>query len=156
VDVGLVPAQNIDWLYFLRQGKCFRFGSTLGPSVGVNSQCQLLNPVGSGVTSIVHRIKAAIGTTDFVFLQDSGTPLTTLVGSGRNLSLGGTVSVCKIRTDLVASFPGSQVTKVQLLANTTYPIADDWVALLGAGQGLVLEPSSVNVQIDYEYEWVEF
>lgn len=153
--VGAGPAQNLDWLYEVRNGRAFALGTTRAAAVAAISEVQLFNPIGSAVTIFLFNWLTAVGAATSVDLRIYNTALATLFGNGVNLKIGGAVSVGEIRTAAPAAQDGTFVTSVVGVANQTLPRWPDWMLELGPGEGALLAPNIVNTALSAYALWVE-
>jgi hypothetical protein len=153
----LVPglAQNLDWAYYLRQGKAF---SAIGAQTAVggqNSHVQLWNPAASGVVLLVYNLTIATPAAGFVFGGTYNAALTTQNNQGRNLLLGGANGVCYTRTQSNAGGLPFNAKMYAVPANTNTLPPLPWICVVPQGQGLTFYHNTVNVELDLEFTWVE-
>jgi len=156
VRIGSGPFTNLDWLYELRNGRAFGQQGSSGPSVGNLSHVQLLNPAASGVTIILHRIyyraaAAALLRTNFFNTALSGAPV-----AGVNLNNGGAAGLGVVRTEDNAAEQGTRFRLLGRPADDTGAPSEEWICVLGAGEGVLVVPSGTNLGISISWEWVEF
>lgn len=149
-------ALNIDWLYEVRNSRAFASHPGLAAAVGTLAALQILNPPASGVTVVVYEIYPSIVASGQVNAQLSNTALATLYGTGFNMNAGAAVSVATLRTEQLAGPPGNRIGLMTLPANETRRIGPQWLAVLGAGEGLVALPVETNRAIEASFYWVEF
>ena len=154
--IGSGPFLNVDWLYEIRNARGFTRGVSLAASVGNLSEIQLFNPAGSGITTIVHRFFASPSPAQVVNLRQFNTGLATLVGTGFNLNVGGAAAVSEIRTANPAAASGTFWAPIPLDSVTELLIVQEWHAMLGAGEGILLSTDVANVALRVRFEWIEF
>jgi hypothetical protein len=95
------------------------------------------------------------GIVNIIRLTIYNTALSTLVGNGANLLVGGTASSAELRTQNNASQLGTQVGNLRIPQNAPiFPLADDWSFELGAGEG-VLVVGDVDIETRVIYQWIE-
>ena len=156
MDTGLPVAQNIDWLYYLRQGKCFFGGTTLAASVGNVSIVQLFNPVASGLTILLRMYSMSVDVAGAVVTGEYNVALTTNAGNVGPLLFGGAAPVGQIRTQNPVGNLGGTRWPIDLLASTVFVTQPDWYALLPAGQGFNLQTLATNTRLRVGVLWAEF
>ncbi len=144
------------WITELRAGRCFSQGSVIGPVAGQNSHIQLLNPAGSGVTAIVYSLTpACITTATDAEMRRHDTALTTAIGNGTNLLVGGAAGQCQVRGQNNAGVLGSTVFWRLRLAAGVYQFVNWWSAELGEGEGILIALMTVNVANVCSFWWNE-
>jgi hypothetical protein len=146
---------NVDWLYYMRQGKGFGRGASLAASVGNIGHVQLLNPAASGVTILLKNILVGAQAQQAPTLRTYDTALATLVGAGVNLSLGGAAGQGVIRTDVPAAGVGTLMYPFELPAFQNLNPFGDWIAVLAQGKGILVQGGAANLLIDCTFCWVE-
>jgi hypothetical protein len=158
VNTGLtvsVSANTERWLSELRAGRAFG-GRAYQPNVAAQfARAQLLNPVGSGVTIIARLAVFGSSFAASVNVGHYNTALATLVATSRNLLSGGAAPVAEIRTETGVASVGSQLFAATVLANTSLQLNAEWLTELGAGEGLLFEESTVNLDLLVGILWME-
>lgn len=149
------PSISRDWLAEIRNGRAFETGGGQSGVALQFSELQLLNPAGSGVTVTIHRVVGTIGGVSSLFYRTHGTALATLIGNGVNLQIGGAASAAQFRSETVAAIDGTVIRAVDVLANTPVYLAEEWDAVLGPGEGVLVAGATANTRITATFEWVE-
>lgn len=144
-----------DWWYEqIRAGRAFYAGTQQG---GASTNCvQLHNPVGSGIIVVVRSLIGGPGAvTTAMQVRRQDTAILSSV-SGVNLLAGGAASVANLRFESRAA-PGGTVVAVYPAggANVGFRYLQEWSYELGAGEGVMLNPASANVDCIATYEWIE-
>ena len=151
-DIGFVRPF---WLSEIRAGRAFTRGRRLAASGGNFGEIQLINPAGSGITVIVHRLVGSMQTSAQIQIRQHNANLLTDVGTGFNLLSGGAASVAHIRTAIPAALDGTLNIERRVLTAVNEEWLRDWAYELGAGEGIFIAPNSVNVELAMAYEWIE-
>ena len=143
------------WLNEIRAGRAFMSGTAIGASGGNYSHLQLFNPVGSGITIIVYAIFVSTLSAGRVHKRTHNTALSSLSQTGTNLLAGQSAAIGEIRSESPAALQGTRVMDFSTLAQTLQEITRGWTFELGAGEGVLVVPNAVNVQIEANYYWIE-
>lgn len=144
------------WLNEIRAGRAFVQGDFVGASGGVFSHLQLINPAGSGITVIVHRIGVSVTVSGGVQVRVHNTALANLSGAGTNLLSGDTAGIGEVRNSQTAGVSGTSTATLRITSERPVPFPSDWFFELGAGEGILLVPTAVNIGLAATYEWIEF
>ena len=143
------------WLNEIRAGRAFTRGGTQLAVGGEFSHLQLFNPVGSGVTILVHRAQAAVNSTNITSYRILNVSTGALVGVGVNLLSGQAAGVGQVRSFSNVALQGTQARILQVNQVDFLDWVKDWDFELGAGEGIALAVDAVNVRIDAYLDWIE-
>ena len=143
------------WLNEIRAGRAFTGFSHLGPTASNYSHVQLINPSGSGITVTIREILIWCDTADLILFSTHNTALSSLSMAGINLLAGGTAGTGTVREENNVAQQGTSMERLQILANTPTFIVTDWHMELGAGEGVLFVPGTVNQRMGMAARWTE-
>jgi len=137
--------------------RAFIFGDFIWGTAGTYSTMQLINPSGSGITAFIDGIS---GTTSnlagSVKMIYHNTPLTTLIGVGKNKYYGEADAVCQVRQENAGSLISASA--LNWGYSTDLSIHDITLTdpiILIPGSGIVLQCYATNVNMIYNFQWRE-
>ncbi len=146
---------NVDWLYSIRQARGFVGHGQQAAVAAQNSHVQLLNPVGSGRTVIVHGLIGVQDLAGYVYVRLHDPALATLLGNGVNLAVGGAASVAELRATTNVGILGTPLRAFGMGATLAYAVVTDWFVLLAPGKGVLMAAGTLNNGLGASYEWIE-
>jgi len=120
-----------------------------------NSHVQIYNPVGSGIQLLIHTAFIAVATTDDIEVLRFDTELTSDVGAGVNMFLGGAAANGHIRRQTNATILGTTLGVFQIIADISHSFLTPWSFELTPGQGLQFVPQTQNLAMDVNFTWIE-
>jgi len=150
-----VPSQQERWFSEMRAGRTFGRGAIIAGVAATFAQCQLFNPVASGITVLVYRAAGSSVAADTMQVRQHNTALATLIGSGFNLLSGAAASVAEIRSSNPAAQDGTIIGPQQVLATTTLSLGEVWMTELGPGEGLLVANNTLNTTTVVNFFWNE-
>ncbi len=158
---GLVEVRQTDALSFrnkdlqVSQGLVFH-GRTNSAALAANeSHVQLFNPVGSAITVLVDRATVISTVAQVIRLTHHNTALTFSLDAGLNKDIGGAAPVGQLRTQQQSGFLGTEALQVITDQSGYRDFGIIFPILLGAGEGVLLVPTTQNVGLFVMYEWRE-
>lgn len=157
INVGLAATVTATdrWLSELRLGRAFGATMSVGPVAGQLPHVQLFNPVGSGVTVLVHYMAFVTTGIHSGALSHHNVALTTLGANIRNLLSGGPAPQAQIRAETNVAALGN----TYLGGDTNVPIdfvyGPMWLTELDPGEGIVGRDTVANRQLRGAFMWIE-
>lgn len=151
----LIGTQRPWWLNELRAGRAYGGqADTSGVAANITFN-QLFNPAASGKTLLVYRVVASMGTQGVILLGRYDTPIGTPSVTPENLLIDGAAGVGAVREGNTGGLVGTAITEQRIDPFTPVVLADRWGFQVPAGRGLIIEPTTVNVDLTSSWWWVE-
>jgi len=137
--------------------RAFILGDFVTGTAGTYSTIQLINPSGSAITAFIDGLSGnttnVAGSVKMIY---HNTPLTTLVGVGKNKYTGEVDAVCQVRQANAASLISAPVLNYGYSTDLSIHdiILTDPIILI-PGSGLVLQCYVPNVNMMFNFQWRE-
>mgnify|MGYP001590096182 CR=1 FL=1 len=148
--------QNIDWLYELRNGRAYQGYATQAAVAAQYPHVQLFNPAASGKTIIVRLAKVFSTALQNIHQRLYDTALATNQANVQNLLSGGAAAVGQTRSATDVAILGTAFGNFGAVADESRDLFGEWVCVLAAAQGFLVNGATVNTQLSATFQWVEF
>lgn len=137
------------------EGTVFFRGSSQASGAGDNAHVQLVNPAGSGVTVDVKSIIASVNATVLMQLTSYGTNLTTDVGAGFNMDVGGAAGAAHVRKQVNVGILGTVLGELHVIAGSIFAWEFSSAIRLGEGEGIVIASNGNSDTVAANFGWRE-